>query len=156
MCCIRAEALQRLSIEKAAHNRVTAAASKREAHFIICQGRIFSSRQRSSMPSRESGIMCRSISISKMAFIQSLNARVMIKRGLNKCNKLDLLSQIQLMVLSKAMKMLYAHEPILASFSFWQEIFRLPQECHFKLVQPCRKVFTINATHSNLWPLSMC
>lgn len=44
-------------IEKTAHNRVTAAGSKKKrAHIVVCQGSIFSSRQRGSMASREAGI----------------------------------------------------------------------------------------------------
>lgn len=72
MCCIRTEALQR-PIEKAVHNSVTAAKSKKETHFVICQGSIFSSRQRSTMPSRESEIMYfLSLSLSFILYLSLL------------------------------------------------------------------------------------
>ena len=110
MSCIMAKALQRPPLKRQCIIEWRQQSLK-EAHFVICQGSIFSSRQRGSMPSRDSGTMYCSVFISRMAFIHSLNARVMIKRRLNERNKLELLSHIQAYgTLKKKHKTPYAHQ----------------------------------------------
>lgn len=113
------------SFEKAADNWVTAAGSeKRNSLYVICQGSLFSSKQRSSMPPESTGTMYCCVFIGKMAFIHSLNARVVIKCHLNKCNRHNVLSHFQACGAFKKNKSPSAHRPIfLPDFLFPQEPF---------------------------------